>query len=130
MSKISMESSGRFGTAFHKALVDKGFSLVEFARQIDANYEHLRKIFKGITFPSKRILPVICAPLKLNVGQMEVILAQDRMESKLGKKAFQAASGRNQHAGEFDALLPHMSEKNIALIVAQMKMMVKQKPDK
>jgi predicted transcriptional regulator len=124
---INMESSGRFGTAFHKALVEKGMTLVEFARQIDANYEHLRKVFKGITYPSKRMLEVICKPLKLNVAQMEVLLAQDRMEKKLGKKAFNAASGRNEHASEFDALLPHMSEGDINLIIAQMKTMVKQK---
>lgn len=123
---INMESSGRFGTTFHKALVEKGLTLVLFARQIDANYEHLRKIFKGIMYPSKRMLEAICKPLKLNVEQMEVLLAQDRMEKKLGKKAFNAASGRNPHASEFDALLPHMNENDINLIIAQMKTMVKQ----
>lgn len=124
---INMESSGRFGTTFHKALVEKGVTLVEFARSIDANYEHLRKIFKGQQRPGKRVLPVICKPLKLNVEKMEALLAQDFVEEKLGPKAFQAAFGRHEHSGEFDALLPHMSEGDIKLILAQMKTMVKQK---
>lgn len=125
--RINIESKGRFGTTFHKALVDKGMTLVEFARKIDANYEYLRKIFRGEVFPSKQMLKVICAPLKLDTTAMWVLITQDRMEHKVGTEAFNTASGRNSHASEFDALLPHLSEAEIGGIIAQMKAIVKHK---
>lgn len=126
MSQIRIESAGRFGTAFHKALDEKGMDLVEFSRAIDANYEHQRKIFKGLMLPSPRLLDAMCKKLSLKKKDMEVLIAQDRMEKKVGKVAFNAAIGRSPYASDFDALLPHLSEMQIEQILAQMKLMVKQ----
>lgn len=126
MSDIRIESAGRFGTAFHKALIENGMDLVEFSRSIDANYEHQRKIFKGLMLPSPRLLDVMCKKLGWKKKDMEVLIAQDRMEKKVGKVAFNAALGRNSHASEFDALLPHMTEQQVGQIIAQMKLMVRQ----
>lgn len=123
---INIESGGRFGTAFHKALLDKGMSLVEFARKIDANYEFQRKILRGDTLPGKRMLESMCKVLGLKLKDAEVLVAQDRMERKVGKTAYSAATGRNERSGEFDAVLPHLTKQQIDLILAQMKMMVQQ----
>ncbi len=126
MAKINIESAGRFGTAFHKALEDLDMDLVEFSRAIDANYEHQRKILRGEMLPGPRLIPVMAKKLKMNLKNAEVLIAQDRMEKKVGKVAFNAATGRTPHASEFDALLPHLSEDQIAQILAQMKTMIRQ----
>lgn len=123
---INIESGGRFGTAFHKALLDKGMSLVEFARKIDANYEFQRKILRGDTLPGKRMLEAMCKVLGMKLADAEVLVAQDRMERKVGKTAYSAATGRHSRATEFDALLPHLTKTQIDLILGQMKAMVQQ----
>jgi transcriptional regulator with XRE-family HTH domain len=126
MPSISVESGGRFGTAFHKALLDKGMSLVEFARKLDANYEFQRKILRGDALPGKRMLEAMCKVLGLKLKDAEVLVAQDRMEKKVGKIAFGAATGRLERSGEFDALVPHLTKQQIDMILAQMKAMVQQ----
>lgn len=127
MSAIKIESAGRFGTVFHRALDNKGMNLVMFSRKIDANYEHQRKLLKGLMLPSPRLLEAMCKVLGLKKKDMEVLVAQDRMEKKVGKVAFNAANGRDPHAGEFDALLPHLSEDQISQVLTLMKVMTTQR---
>lgn len=127
MSVTKVESSGRFGTAFLAGLEKQNLTLVEFAKVMDGNYEHFRKILKGQMFPTKHLMAAMCKVLKLDLAQAEVLVAQDRMEKKLGKRAFNAASGRSAHASEFDALIPHLTESQVQQILAQMKTMLKHK---
>lgn len=125
-SKINIESSGRFGTALHKALVESDVSLVEFCRTTDTSYEFLRKILKGQVFPSSSTLDDIVRPLGLNKREMEVLIAEDRMEKKVGKPVYAAALKRHPRSGEFDALLPHLSDPQIEQLLALMRVMMGQ----
>lgn len=120
-NNINIESAGRFGTAFHKALIDKGLSLVEFSRLVDSNYEYQRKILRGLVFPSKRMLEAMVKPLGLKMKDMEVLIAQDRMEKKVGRTAFGAATGRHERSSEIEAILPHLTDLQIDQIIAQMR---------
>jgi transcriptional regulator with XRE-family HTH domain len=126
MAMVNIDSAGRFGTAFHAALEKQGMSLVEFARQIDGSYEYYRKVLRAQMFPNKLLLPKICKMLKMNVSEAEIMIDQDKLERRLGKKAFNAATGRSPHASEFDALIPHLTEQQIMQIIVQMKAMIRQ----
>lgn len=124
MSATTLEPGGRFGVAFAEALRKADTNLVEFARQIDGSYESLRKIYKGMTLPGKYVADLIIKNLKMNRDEAEKLMAQDRMEKKVGKKAMQSVFGRHPRSGDIDALIPHLSDEQLNGIVAQMKAIV------
>lgn len=124
MSATTLEPGGRFGIAFADALRKNDVSLVEFARQIDGSYESMRKVYKGLTLPGKFVADQIIRNLKMNRDEAEKLMAQDRMEKKVGRKAMASVFGRHARSGDFDALIPHLSEEQLNGIVAQMKSIV------
>jgi hypothetical protein len=123
---ILIEPSGRFGIAFADALKRKNMSLIDFARVIDASYENLRKIYKGLSLPGKFVVDQMVKELKMDKEEAEKLIAQERMEKKVGKKAMQSVFGRHPRSGDFDAIIPFLSDDQLAGILAQMKVMVHQ----
>lgn len=126
MASSTMESSGRFGTAFAQALERNNTTLVEFARTIDGSYENLRKVHKGLSLPGKFVLDQMCKHLKMNKEEAEKLIAQDRMEKKVGKRAMQAVFGRHPRSGDFDAIIPYLTDDQLNLIIGQMRTMAAQ----
>lgn len=124
MSATTLEPGGRFGVAFADALKRNDTNLVEFARMVDGSYESFRKIYKGMTLPGKYVADQIIKNLKMNRDEAEKLMAQDRMEKKVGKKAMQSVFGRHPRSGDFDALIPHLSDEQLNGLVAQMKSIV------
>lgn len=120
----TLESGGRFGTAFAQALDKHGISLVEFSRTVDGSYENLRKVYKGLSLPGKYLTEQVCKHLKMNRAEAEKMIAQDRMEKKVGKSAMQSVFGRHQRSGEFDAIIPHLTDDQLTGILAQMRAMM------
>jgi hypothetical protein len=53
------------------------------AADTKATYEHVRKIVRGGAFPSRYYLLVLCDVLKLDVNEMERLVAMDKIESKV-----------------------------------------------
>jgi hypothetical protein len=121
---ITMDSGGRFGTAFAQALDKNGMTLVDFAKVIDGSYENLRKVYKGLSLPGKFIVDQAVKNLKMNKDEAEKLIAQDRMEKKVGKKAMQSVFGRHPRSGDFDAVTPHLTEEQIDGILVQMRAMM------
>jgi hypothetical protein len=121
----TMDSVGRFGTAFADALHRNGTTLVEFARMIDGSYENLRKVYKGLSLPGQFIVEMCIKHLKMDRQEVEKLIAQDRIEKKVGKRAMQSVFGRHPRMGEFDALIPLLTEDQIDGILAQIRATIK-----
>jgi len=121
-----LEGGGRFGTYFVQKLGEKGMTLVEFARETDGSYENLRKISKGLSLPGKYLIDQMCQILHVKKEEIVKLVAADKIERSVGKKNLQDVFQRHARAGEFDALLPHLSDEQIGGILVQMKALAAQ----
>ncbi len=92
---LEIEPKGRFGIALYEAMQRKGIdNLRELATKTDSTYEHMRKLLKGMAYPSKYLLRILCKVLDLELGEMEKILTADRIQKKYGKMPH-LLSGKN-----------------------------------
>jgi transcriptional regulator with XRE-family HTH domain len=121
---IEVEAHGRFGNALSEALAKKGLSIRELAIKTDGTYEHMRKLLKGLAYPSKYLLKAICDVTGMKFSEAEALLTQDKMEHKFGKSAHLVMK-RDPRSAEFDELIPYLSDDQREMFLTQMRAVVK-----
>lgn len=125
MQGIALEASGRFGTAFLEALEHNKMNVRDLAAAIDGSYEHLRKLLKGLAYPSGYLLKDICKVLKLDFNEMENLVTQDKLEAKFGS-SLHAVMGTDPNLSPFAELIPHLTQEQRESFLAQMKAVMRQ----
>jgi transcriptional regulator with XRE-family HTH domain len=80
-----MEPSGRFATKLVELADHKGMSLKDLAIKTNATYEHMRKLVKGLSYPSKYLLDVLVKALGADKEELQKLIAADEIERKYGK---------------------------------------------
>jgi transcriptional regulator with XRE-family HTH domain len=120
MMSVELESSGRFGNALFHALSEREMSLRDLAAKTDGTYEHMRKITKGIAYPSRLLLKEICKTLHLNLDEMDRLISQDKLQHRYGKNAY-AMSSRDPRSARFDEVVPYLSDEQVDMFLTQMK---------
>jgi hypothetical protein len=76
---------------------EKGFtSIQDLAEKIDALYESVRRVVMGTHSPSKHLLSEFCKVLNLPKHEMELLVEQDKIKTKMGKAAFSTLSGMHE----------------------------------
>ncbi len=119
---LELEPSGRFGVVLYKAMQRKGIdNLKELAAQSNSTYEHMRKLLKGLAYPSEHLLRRLCGVLDLKYGEMEKLVFADRLQHKYGKLPHLLA-GKNPELDpiekDWDALKDDQKEAAKAMIHA------------
>src|SRR5690242_14789460 len=110
--RSDMEPNGRFGHAFAQALEKHGTDLRELAAKLDGSYEHMRKVYKGLAYPSKYLLKEICKALKLDLAEMEQLVTKDKLERQFGS-SLHTALGSDPRMAEFEELVPHLTNEQV-----------------
>jgi len=107
---------GQFAVAVNNKLEEKGWSVLRLAEELDATYEHVRKIAKGLTFPSMRFLKDLCRVLGLDYGQMARLVVADKIEKKYGGIPAELA-GKNPRFTQIERLLPGLSDEQFQTVL-------------
>lgn len=112
--RVEMEEAlGQFAVALTTAMEEKGWSLRNLSEELDTTYEHLRKLCRGMAFPSKYLLwegkKNICEILGLDREQMRRLVIADKIQSKYGGIPFEL-SGKNPRFTKIERLLPNLTD--------------------
>jgi hypothetical protein len=91
--------------------------VLKLAEELDATYEHVRKIVRGIGFPSKRMLKDICSALDLNFEEMNRLAVSDRIEKKYGSVPAEI-SGKTPRFIKLERILPQLSDEQFNMLLA------------
>ena len=81
---VKVKSEGRLAQALIKRMNELDLTIRQLAAQSGMSYEHVRKLIKGITYPSRLALQELCCVLDLDPKQMNYLLTADRIEKKYG----------------------------------------------
>lgn len=116
MSGILMEANGRFGQALVAELDKQGLNLRDLAMRVEASYEHMRKLVKGMTPPSKPLLKLICKEIKLDYQEMLQIVEEDRIQKKYGDAVYKMV-GKDPSIGVVEAAgLRELSKDEVKMV--------------
>jgi transcriptional regulator with XRE-family HTH domain len=107
---------GQFAVALNNKLEQKGWSVLRLAKELDATYEHVRKIAKGLTFPSMRFLKDLCRVLGLDYGEMARLVVADKIERKYGGIPAELA-GKDPRFTQIERLLPALSDEQFHTVL-------------
>lgn len=81
---VDIRPEGRFANALAAAMRDQKIEIRELASKLGTSYEHIRKLVKGVAFPSRWLLKEICDELSLDYSNTEQMVVADRIENKWG----------------------------------------------
>jgi transcriptional regulator with XRE-family HTH domain len=127
---ISLDSKpeGRFANLLYDMMDKKDLSIRDVAEATDATYEHIRKMLKGIAFPSKLMLKALAKILGVSYDVFDEALTHDRMEHKYGKMAHKVM-GQSPETARFSPLLPKLTEQQQDALYSMAQTFAKQNRD-
>lgn len=125
-ASVTSDATGLFGTALADALDKKCMTLRELAVEVEISYEHVRKLLKGLAYPSAANLKQICKAVGLPYGEMNRLVTQDKMRSKFGK-SLSAVMNRNPQAVAFDELTARLTPDEASSFMEQMRAVINQR---
>jgi transcriptional regulator with XRE-family HTH domain len=74
----------RFAEAVQDQMDTLKLSIRDVAIKTDSTYEHVRKLLRGGSFPSKYFLRVLAEVLELDINDLERLLTADKIQHKFG----------------------------------------------
>jgi|SRR5947208_3096323 len=93
-------------------------SIADVAEKVGTSYEHVRKIAKGDTVPSKFMVQALSEALKLDRGQLERLATADRIRVKFGTIPLELAR-KNPELEPLERFWKDLSQEHKADLVAQ-----------
>jgi transcriptional regulator with XRE-family HTH domain len=72
-------SNTRFATTLVKELERQGISMPELAQRTNLSYEHIRKLAKGLAYPSEPAVAAIAKALALDRADLLRMVVEDKM---------------------------------------------------
>jgi transcriptional regulator with XRE-family HTH domain len=118
------QASNRFAEAIQAKMDELGLDINQVAGKTESTYEHVRKLVRGMSFPSKYYLRVLCDILDLEIDDMERLLVADRIQHKYGKIPLEL-SGKNPSLDPVERLWEKLTKKQQQDFIAQMQAVVK-----
>jgi transcriptional regulator with XRE-family HTH domain len=100
-----------------QAMEQRGFTLQTLAAEVDATYEHLRKLMKGITYPSKSLLKILSIALRLDYVQLDQLVTADKLEHKF-ENTFSFMK-RNPRLADYEELVPYLTDDQNEMFLTQ-----------
>jgi transcriptional regulator with XRE-family HTH domain len=118
-----MESGGLFGTALADALDKNGMSIRRLAAMTKGTYEHLRKLIRGLAYPSPYRLEAICKILNMNLEEMDLLITRDKMQHKFGDNV-STIMERDPQSVKFDELTSRLTAEEADMFMTQMRAVI------
>jgi transcriptional regulator with XRE-family HTH domain len=122
---IEIQPQGRFGTFLHRTMEEQGVEVKDLAKDIESTYEHIRKLIKGMAYPSQYMLERLAKRLKFDLKDASVLVDQDKMQRKFGKN-FKILTGKDPIVEEFVPLIHGLTPEQREMFKAQMSAVGKQ----
>jgi transcriptional regulator with XRE-family HTH domain len=73
------------GERIQERMDELGLSIKDVADKAESTYEHIRKITRGTSFPSKYFIRVLAEVLDMDKQELEELVAVDQIMHKYGK---------------------------------------------
>lgn len=121
---IELQPGGRFGNSLAVSLEKHQMSLGQLAAETDSTYEHIRKLVKGLAFPSRRLLKDICRILKFDAKEAQLLIDTDKLEYRFGENVH-TIMHTSARLAEYDSLVPYLTEDQHQMFLTQMRAVVK-----
>jgi transcriptional regulator with XRE-family HTH domain len=102
----------------NKRMMELKLSLSDLAAQTETTYEHVRKIMKGDTVPSKYMVQALAEALKINRGELQKVVTADRIRQKFGT-IYLELSGKNPDLEPLERIWKDLSQEHKADLIAQ-----------
>ena len=111
---------GQFASALQQRLDDRQMTLKELANEIEASYEHCRKLVRGSASPSPLLLKQICSTLDLDLEKMKRLVTADQNRSRYGTIPDEL-SGKNPDLARMERLWPGLNteQKEVLEVLAE-----------
>ena len=120
---LAMESGGLFGTALADALNRERMSVRDMAAKTKGTYEHLRKLVRGLAYPSPLRLEQICNFLHLDYAEMDRLITRDKMQHKFGDTVSEVMK-REPQSVKFDELTSRLTPEEADMFMTQMRAVI------
>jgi hypothetical protein len=105
---IDMQATGRFGNHLLTVMRENDIDLRGLSTKVNSTYEHLRKLVKGLAYPSEYMLDQLDEALKgfnrQHAGELRDV---DKSQRRL--KNFHAITKRNPELDRFEEVWPQLS---------------------
>lgn len=108
----------RTGERLSKRMLELKLTLRDLAAETGTTYEHVRKIMKGDTVPSRFMVQALAGALKMNQSEVERLATADRIRLKFGKIPLELA-GKNPELEPLEHIWKHLTEEHKADLIAQ-----------
>jgi hypothetical protein len=82
---IEIQPNGRFAALLVQRAEVKSMSLRDLAVATECSYEHMRKLVKGLAYPSKPLLKSLCDLLEMDREHADKCITADKIQHKFGK---------------------------------------------
>jgi transcriptional regulator with XRE-family HTH domain len=106
---VEIEAKGRFGKELAHLVGQKNMTLRDLAGAIDSTYEHMRKLVRGLAYPSKYLRDAIAKTLGVSGDDLQKLIDMDKMESKFGAN-LHAQLGTNSQAEKYLGDIRHVPD--------------------
>ena len=74
----------RFSSALQDAIERRGMTLKSLAEGVDSTYEHMRRLVRGLAYPSRHLLHSIALELRVDFETLQTLLELDQIYEKYG----------------------------------------------
>jgi transcriptional regulator with XRE-family HTH domain len=81
---VDATPESRLARALVERMNELDLTVKRLAERTGLSYEHIRKLVKGVAYPSKLALRELCRVLSLDLKNMETLLVADHIEEKYG----------------------------------------------
>lgn len=117
---LGESEKGGFAQRICEQMEKLELSITSVADQLGISYEHMRKICRGETFPSKFMLSPLGAILQLSEQELENLMVADKIRQKYGRIPT-SISGKNPELEPLERIWPRLTEsqKEELLVIAR-----------
>jgi transcriptional regulator with XRE-family HTH domain len=82
---VDQSRQNQFADKLLEGMASQSVTIADLAKQTGTTYEHIRRLVRGLAFPSAYLLRELCRILSLNFEEMEKLVTAERIRSKYGE---------------------------------------------
>jgi len=98
-----------FANAVNEAAHRKGMGIGGLAKELRVTYEHVRKLCRGLMFPSRYLLAEICRILELDAEAMRTLIVADKLQRKY-KGIPAELTGKSKRVAELEPYIDGLTD--------------------
>lgn len=104
------KGTGKFAGLLYDLMDKKELSIKDLAEKVDATYEHIRKMLKGLSFPSTLMMKALARELHVAYDVLAEAATNDRLERRYGVAILNKVTKQSPETAPFSPILPKLTE--------------------